>query len=153
MQIEDRTKELQQLFEEEDEEITFGDQVIGEVKKFIVLVLLTALKFYEPCFKQYSGNLAVDQEFLKEKLTQFILKQAFAEGSSIIYKICMSMCRYDTKMEEKKLADEIKRHQHKARPQDFDINPYFLLNDKSPIVEVLESAKKSDSSNRSLNQV
>ena len=48
------------MFEEEDDEITFGDQVIGEVKKFIVLVLLTALKFYEPCFKQYSGNLAVD---------------------------------------------------------------------------------------------
>ena len=57
------------------------------------------------------------------------------------------MCRYDTKEEEKKLADEIKRHSHKVKPQDFDISPYFLLNEKSPIVEVLESAKKSDKSN------
>ena len=65
----------------------------------------------------------------------------------------MSMCRYDTKEEEKKLADEIKRHSQKAKPQNFDINPYFLLNEKCPIVEILESAKKSDHSNRSLNQV
>ena len=42
---------------EEEQDITFGDQVIGEVKKFIVLVLLTAVKFYEPCLKQFSGNL------------------------------------------------------------------------------------------------
>ena len=55
--IEDRTEELKQLFEEEDKDITFGDQVIGEVKKFIMLVLLTAMRFYEPCLAQLSGNL------------------------------------------------------------------------------------------------
>ena len=42
---------MQEMFEAEDEDITFGDQVIGEVKKFVVLVLLTTMKFYEPCFK------------------------------------------------------------------------------------------------------
>ena len=84
--------------------------MIGEVKKFIVLILLTAVKFYEPCLKQFSGNLQVDIQLMQDKLTQFIMKQAFAEGSSIVYKVCFSMCRYETKEEEKMLADEIKRH-------------------------------------------
>jgi len=48
--------------------------------------------------------------FFQDKLTQFIMKQAFAEGSSIVYKVCYSMCRYETKDDEKKLADEIRRH-------------------------------------------
>ena len=123
------------MFGDEDEDITFGDQVIGEVKKFVVVVLLTTMKFYEPCFKQYSGSLSIDQHFLQESLTQFILNQAFADGSSVIYKICMSMCRYETMREEKKLTDEIKRHQNKVQPQDFDINPYFCLSEKLTIVE------------------
>lgn len=90
--------------------MTFGDQVIGEVKALIVLVLLTAVKFYEPCLKQISGKLQVDDVLFQDKLTQFIMKQAFAEGSSIVYKVCYSMCRYETKDDEKKLADEIRRH-------------------------------------------
>ena len=110
VRIEDRTEELKQAFGKEDEEITFGDQVIGEVKKFIVLVLLTTVKFYEPCLKQISGNLQVDFTHFQDKLTQFIMKQAFAEGSSIVYKVCYSMCRYETKEEERKLADEIRCH-------------------------------------------
>ena len=44
------------------------------------------------------------------------------------------MCRYETKEEEKMLADEIKRHQHQVTPSDFEINQYFLLNEKSPII-------------------
>jgi len=33
-----------------EEGINFSDQVVGEAKKFIVVALLTCLKFYEPCF-------------------------------------------------------------------------------------------------------
>ena len=65
------------------------------------------------------------------------MKQAFAEGSSIVYKVCYSMCRYETKEEELKLADEIRRHSHRVSPADFEINQYFLLNEQSPIVETL----------------
>lgn len=72
--IENMTVELKQNFGEEDEEITFGDQVIGEVKKFIVLVLLTAVKFYEPCLKQTGGNLQIDFQLFQDKLTQFAMK-------------------------------------------------------------------------------
>ncbi len=34
-----------------EEDIKFIDDVIGEAKKFIVVTLLTCLKFYEPCFE------------------------------------------------------------------------------------------------------
>jgi hypothetical protein len=33
-----------------EEGINFSDEVVGEAKKFIVVALLTLLKFYEPCF-------------------------------------------------------------------------------------------------------
>jgi hypothetical protein len=33
-----------------DEGINFSDEVVGEAKKFIVVALLTLIKFYEPCF-------------------------------------------------------------------------------------------------------
>lgn len=33
----------------ETEQFDFAEQVLGEVKKFTVVLLLTAIKFYEPC--------------------------------------------------------------------------------------------------------
>ena len=53
------------------------------------------------------------------------------------------MCRYETKEEEKKLADQIKLYQYRVQPADFDINPYFLLNEKSPILEMLMKTNKN----------
>ena len=40
----------------------------------------------------------------------FILKIIFAEGSSTLYKVCHSMCRFETIEDEQELATLFSKH-------------------------------------------
>ena len=72
--------------------------VLGEVKKFSVILLIGAMKFYEPCISW--NDLRLDVFTFREKMMDFVLKLVFAEGSSTLYKVCHSMCRFETMDDE-----------------------------------------------------
>ena len=73
----------------------------------MVLSLLTAMKFYEPCLNQVYEEVKISQVVLQEKLMQFFVKVLFCEGSPIVYKVCQAMCRYETIAEERTLVNTI----------------------------------------------
>ena len=77
--------------------------MLGEVKQFTVLMLLSAVKFYEPCL----SDLRIDLVAINETMMNFVLKLVFAEGSSTLYKVCHSMCRFETIRDEQDLASLI----------------------------------------------
>ena len=80
---------------EDESQFDFAELVLGEIKKFTVLLFLSAMKFYQPCFSS-SEMLEVDLPIFKDNLMDFVLKLIFAEGSSTLYKVCLSMCRFET---------------------------------------------------------
>ena len=102
--------------------------VLGEVKKFIVLFLLGALKFYEPCLT----DQRLDPEIFHGKLMTFVLKLVFDEGSSTLYKVCHSMCRFETISDEHKLATLMSQHAHKLKTAQCNIEPAFCLVPPAP---------------------
>ena len=59
--IEERNVQLHEMYPDEEEAVNFGDQVLGEVKKFVVLALLTAIKFYEPSVSQMLGSVRLNK--------------------------------------------------------------------------------------------
>ena len=82
--------------------------MIGEIKKFTVIMYLTIIKFYAPCMS--NGYHLLDLSYFNDKLMEFVLKLIFAEGSATLYKVCHSMCRFETIEDEKDLATLMSRH-------------------------------------------
>jgi len=78
--------------DDEDAQFDFAELVLGEVKKFSVLFLLGAMKFYEPCI----SDLRIDQHAMQDLMMATVLELVFAEGSATLYKVCHSMCRFET---------------------------------------------------------
>ena len=91
-----------------------------------MLLLLSIIKFYEPCFDTEAE--AFDQSSFQDKLMDFVLKLIFAEGSSTLYKVCHSMCRFETNEEEKTLATLITSQKvSELKTSDCNIAPIFQL--------------------------
>lgn len=107
----------------------FAELVIGEVKKFTVLLLLSVIKFYEPCLQAAGdGGVTIDPGMLQDKLMSFVLKLIFSEGSSTLYRVCLSMCRFETISEEKTLATLITSQKSlQLSTEDCNIDPSFQL--------------------------
>ena len=105
----------------------FAELVIGEVKKFTILLLLSVVKFYEPCFPDMNEKDAPQfQSVFQDKLMDFVLKLIFTEGSSTLYKVCHSMCRFETNEEEKTRATLIMSQKAvNLRTSDCNIAPIF----------------------------
>ena len=81
------------------------------------------------------------REQLQEKLMQFIAKKVL---TSNVYKIVLSMCRYETIDQEKSLREQLKRlDKFNISTQDLDISAYFLLNENGPIRDVCEYIRNS----------
>lgn len=113
--------------DEDDYQFDFAEQVLGEVKKFTVLLLLSAVKFYEPCV----SDLRIDLTMFNDKMMAFILKFIFAEGSSTLYKVCHSMCRFETIQDEHDFATLMSYHGNTLMPKECKIAPWFCLNKNS----------------------
>jgi hypothetical protein len=71
--------------------------IIGDVKKFIGILLFTAIHFYPAVFSKPSHLLI--REALQDKLMAYVIKALLSHN---VYKIVLSMCRYETNNEEKK---------------------------------------------------
>ena len=63
--------------------------VLGDVKRFIAILLFTTLRFYS--IKTDSNEPIMD--LLKDKLTSLITSMIL---SCNVYKIVLAICRYDT---------------------------------------------------------
>ena len=57
----------------------------------------------------------------------FILKLIFAEGSSALYKVCHSMCRFETIDDEQDLATLISKFSSTLQTRDCNIDQAFCL--------------------------
>lgn len=90
--------------------INFSDEVVGEAKKYIVVALLTLLKFYEPCFDNggiaKSDGVMLNWGYYQQKLTTLVVRVTL-EGS--VLKIVQSICQYDTLQDEKALRARCKQ--------------------------------------------
>lgn len=96
--------------------------MVGEAKKFIVVVLLTLIKFYEPCFDNVgiSKPAVLDWTYFQQKLTSLVVRLTL-EGS--VFKIVQAICQYDTLADEKALRIKYKQLQGKLKLQDLGVNP------------------------------
>ena len=53
----------------------------------------------------------------------FLMKLVFAEGSTTLFKVCHSMCRFETISDEQELASLMDKHASRAQLSDFSIAP------------------------------
>jgi len=72
------------------------DQAVGEVKKFIVVALLTALKFIEPSLDIASATTPFDWDFYDHKLTALVIRMTFNAGTDSlnVHSLLIELCRH-----------------------------------------------------------
>lgn len=70
-------------------DINLSDKVLGDVKKFIAIMLFSIVRFYMVSlnFETYLKDL------LQEEFMAYVTKRVL---SGNVYKIALSMCRYET---------------------------------------------------------
>lgn len=122
-----------QLREEnsEEQDVNFSDLVLGDVKRFIGILLFTTIHFYPSLFWKPAHILI--KEALQDKLMAYVIKRLLNHN---VYKIVLSICRYETNKEEKSFRAQLKRlNALSVTTQDLDINTYFLLNERAGVRE------------------
>jgi len=87
--IERATIKLRDIYKADLNEVKFSDKVLGDAKRFIAIMLFTALRFYVASLKHEE----LLRNLLQEKMMNFITKLVI---SGKVYQIILAICRYET---------------------------------------------------------
>lgn len=104
------------------------NQVVGDIKIFIKVLLSAVISFYEPVIKQNELNLM--KEDLVETITNLVL-------SNDVYKIMFSFFRLEFAKLEENLKDRYREFKN-ITPGEWRVNEYFRMDHTSPILKIYQ---------------
>jgi len=123
-------------FEEDEpleDQLTFSNKVIKEVRLFADLINESVFVFYEQDVN------ADDLDALQHDIFKLVTVQVINQD---VHKILLILARYKEHQVDKDLRKKIRVLRH-AAPEDIGIDKYLLLNENSPLFKIVEQQRRT----------